>query len=74
MRTDANPFSRLPVVVKNLLILERDHLPDQVTGLGNFGGANMDTWFALHYSRLPCSNLGNWSRTCSCMVGSATSP
>lgn len=53
MRTDANPFSGLPVVVKNLLILNVIVFLIKISGLGNFGGTSMDTWFALHYFSSP---------------------
>jgi len=53
MRTDANPFTGLPVVVKNLLILNVILFLIKISGLGNFGGTNMDTWFALHYFASP---------------------
>jgi membrane associated rhomboid family serine protease len=49
MRMDANPFAGLPVVVKNLLIINVLLFLVKVTGLGNWGGSDMDTHLGLHY-------------------------
>ncbi len=48
-----NPFSGLPVVVKNLLIINVIVFLIKFTGLGNFGGMDMDDWFGLHYFSSP---------------------
>ena len=53
MRNDANPFSGLPVVVKNLLLINVIAYLLKFTGLGNFGGVDMDTLFGLHYFASP---------------------
>jgi len=48
-----NPFAGLPVVVKNLLIINVIVFLIKFTGLGNIGGTDMDTWFGLHYFSSP---------------------
>lgn len=53
MRYNASPFSGLPVVVKNLLIINVIVFLIKVTGLGNFGGTDMDTLFGLHFFSSP---------------------
>ena len=53
MRMDANPFAGLPVVVKNLLIINVLLFLVKVTGLGNWGGSDMDTHLGLHYFSSP---------------------
>jgi hypothetical protein len=53
MRNDANPLSGLPVVVKNLLLINVIAYLLKFTGLGNFGGVDMDTLFGLHYFASP---------------------
>ncbi len=53
MRSGADPFSGLPVVVKNLLIINVIFYLIKISGLGNFGGVDMDTWFGLHYFSSP---------------------
>lgn len=53
MRMDANPFSGLPVVVKNLLIINVLMFLVKVTGLGNWGGVDIDTHLGLHYFSSP---------------------
>ncbi len=53
MRYDANPFSGLPVVVKNLLIINVIMFLVKVTGLGDWGGVAMDTHLGLHYFSSP---------------------
>jgi membrane associated rhomboid family serine protease len=47
MRYDANPFAGLPVVVKNLLIINVIMFLLKWTGLGNFAGVSMDEHFGL---------------------------
>lgn len=46
-------FSNLPTVVKNLLIINGIFFLVKVTGLGNFGGVDMDHWLGLHYFASP---------------------
>lgn len=53
MRYDASPFSGLPTVVKNLLIINVIFFLVKVTGLGDFGGTDMDTLFGLHFFSSP---------------------
>jgi membrane associated rhomboid family serine protease len=53
MRDNASPFAGLPLVVKNLLIINVIFFLVKITGLGNFGGADMDTLFGLHYFASP---------------------
>ncbi|MBL7945492.1 MAG: rhomboid family intramembrane serine protease [Flavobacteriales bacterium] len=53
MRYNASPFDGLPVVVKNLLIINGIFFIVMITGLGNFGGTDMDSWFGLHYFSSP---------------------
>ena len=53
MRYSSSPFAGLPVVVKNLLILNVIIYLVKVSGLGDFGGTSMDTWFGLHYFSSP---------------------
>lgn len=53
MRYNASPFSGLPVVVKNLLIINGIIFLIKMTGLGNFGGTDMDTLFGLHFFSSP---------------------
>lgn len=53
MQYGSNPFSGLPVVVKNLLIINVIVFLLKITGLGNFGGTDMDTWFGLHFFSSP---------------------
>lgn len=53
MRMDANPFAGLPVVVKNLLIINVLMFLVKVTGLGNWGGVDIDTHLGLHYFSSP---------------------
>ncbi len=53
MRYNASPFAGLPVVVKNLLIINVIVFLLKVTGLGNFGGTDMDTLFGLHFFNSP---------------------
>jgi membrane associated rhomboid family serine protease len=53
MRYNASPFDGLPVVVKNLLIINGIVFLLKITGLGNFGGTDMDTLFGLHFFSSP---------------------
>lgn len=53
MRYDASPFAGLPVVVKNLLIINVIFFLVKITGLGDFGGTDMDTLFGLHFFASP---------------------
>lgn len=53
MRMNASPFAGLPVVVKNLLIINVIVFLVKITGLGNFGDTDMDTWFGLHFFSSP---------------------
>lgn len=53
MRNNASPFAGLPVVVKNLLIINVIIFLLKVTGLGNIGGTDMDTLFGLHFFSSP---------------------
>lgn len=53
MRMNASPFAGLPVVVKNLLIINVIVFLLKITGLGNFGGTDMDTMFGLHFFASP---------------------
>ena len=53
MRYDANPFSGLPVVVKNLLIINVIMFLVKATGIGNWGGVDIDTHLGLHYFSSP---------------------
>ena len=53
MRYNASPFDGLPVVVKNLLIINGIFFLLKITGLGNFGGTDMDTLFGLHFFSSP---------------------
>lgn len=53
MRMDANPFSGLPVVVKNLLIINVLMFLVKAAGLGNWGGVDIDTHLGLHYFSSP---------------------
>lgn len=53
MQYSTNPFAGLPVVVKNLLIINVIVFLIKVTGLGDFGGTDMDTWFGLHFFSSP---------------------
>ena len=53
MRMDGNPLAGLPVVVKNLLIINVIVFLIKLRGLGQFGGTDMDTWFGLHYFSSP---------------------
>ncbi|HNR55988.1 MAG TPA: rhomboid family intramembrane serine protease [Flavobacteriales bacterium] len=53
MRYNASPFAGLPVVVKNLLIINGIVFLLKLTGLGNFGGTDMDTLFGLHFFASP---------------------
>ena len=53
MRYSSNPISGLPVVVKNLLIINIILFLVKVSGLGNFGGMNMEDQFGLHYFSSP---------------------
>lgn len=53
MRYSSSPFAGLTVVVKNLLILNVIIYLVKVSGLGDFGGTSMDTWFGLHYFSSP---------------------
>jgi membrane associated rhomboid family serine protease len=53
MRNDTNPFSGLPVVVKNLLIINVIMFLLKLTGLGDLAGERMEHWFALHYFSSP---------------------
>lgn len=53
MRNNASPFAGLPVVVKNLLIINGIFIAVKIFGLGDFGGVRMDSWFGLHYFTSP---------------------
>ena len=53
MRYNASPFSGIPVVVKNLLLINGIFFLVKATGLGDFGGTDMDTWFGLHFFNSP---------------------
>jgi membrane associated rhomboid family serine protease len=53
MQYGSNPFSGLPTVVKNLLIINGIVFLLKITGLGNFGGTDMDTLFGLHFFSSP---------------------
>lgn len=53
MQYGSNPFSGLPTVVKNLLIINGIVFLIKITGLGNFGGTDMDTLFGLHFFASP---------------------
>ncbi|MBL7951588.1 MAG: rhomboid family intramembrane serine protease [Flavobacteriales bacterium] len=53
MQYSTNPFSGIPTVVKNLLIINGIVFLIKLTGLGNFGGQHMETWFGLHYFSSP---------------------
>ena len=53
MRYNASPFSGLPVVVKNLLIINVIMFLIKITGVGDIGGMTMDDWLGLHYFSSP---------------------
>jgi len=53
MQYSANPFSNIPTVVKNLLIINGIVFLIKLSGLGNFGGLHMESWFGLHYFSSP---------------------
>jgi len=53
MRFSASPFTGLPVVVKNLLIINVIVFLVKTTGLGDFMGRDMDSWFGLHFFTSP---------------------
>lgn len=53
MQYNSSPFAGLPVVVKNLLIINVIIFLLKLTGLGNFGGMSMDELFGLHYFSSP---------------------
>lgn len=53
MQYSSNPFSNIPTVVKNLLIINGIMFLIMKTGLGDFGGYHMETWFGLHYFGSP---------------------
>lgn len=53
MRYGTNPFGGLPVVVKNLLIINVIMFLLKATGLGDLAGERMETWFGLHYFSSP---------------------
>lgn len=53
MQYNTSPFAGLPVVVKNLLIINVIMFLVKLTGLGDFAGTSMDTWLGLHYFSSP---------------------
>lgn len=53
MRFTAAPFSGLPVVVKNLLIINVIMFLLKVMHLGDFMGRDMESWFGLHFFTSP---------------------
>jgi membrane associated rhomboid family serine protease len=53
MRASTNPFAGLPVVVKNLLIINVIMYLLKWSGVGDFGGVDMTTHFGLHYFSSP---------------------
>lgn len=53
MQFSQNPLSGIPTVVKNLLIINVIFFLIKISGLGDFGGDSMDTWFGLHFFTSP---------------------
>ena len=79
MRFSSSPFTGLPVVVKNLLIINVIMFLVKVTGLGDFMGRDMDSWFGLHFFTSPLFEPwqlvthmfmhGNWAHILLNMLG-----
>ena len=58
MHQDANPFSGLPTVVKNLLLINVVLFLVMYAGLGDLFGRSMTDWLGLHYFASPL--FGPW--------------